>query len=217
MNNSYFDKLAPWYFFLEKLIFEDQLQECRTSQTKRLTNARNVLILGDGNGRFLESFLEANKYANIESIDISKKMISLAKNRIGLILNGRKVNFINADVFKWEFPKNKYDLVVANFFLDCFTIPELKNLTEKISVSLIPKGKFIYGDFNIPNSFFKKNLFYLMLSLMYIFFRIFTRISARSLYDPSFLLIQNGFKLENEDHQLCSFLKSQLWVKTKFS
>ena len=214
MNNSCFDKLAPWYLFLEKLSFGNYLQKCRTSQTDKLTNAKNVLILGEGNGRFRESFLETNKHANIDSLDISKKMIGLAKNRISLIQNGYKVNFINADVFKWEFPQNKYDVIVANFFLDCFTIPELKNLTAKITLSLIPKGKLLYGDFNVPSSFIKKIPIKFLLGMMYLFFRIFTRISAQSLNDPSLLLIQNGFKLENEHYQLGSFLKSQLWVKT---
>lgn len=213
MKKNYFDTLAPWYLFLEKLSFGNQLQKCRVSQNKRLRYAQNVLILGDGNGKFLESYLEVNKDANIDSIDISKTMISLAKNRIGLTHNRHKINLINADVFKWEFPENKYDLVVANFFLDCFTVPELKNLIEKISISLIPNGKFLYGDFNVPASFLKKILINVLLSMMYIFFRIFTRISARSLNDPSFLLMQNGFELENEHYQLGSFLKSQLWVK----
>jgi len=214
MNNHYFDKLAPWYLFLEKLSFGNQLQKCRTTQLERLTEVKNVLILGDGNGRFLQSFITTNKSAKIDSLDISKKMIALAQNRIGLNLNGHQVNFINTDVFKWEFPKNKYDLVVTNFFLDCFTFQELTKLTEKISFSLIPKGKLIYGDFNIPNSNFKKLLILPLLSIMYCFFKIFTHISAQSLNDPSSLFTKNGFILENEKHQLGSLLKSQLWVKT---
>ena len=213
MKKSCFDKLAPWYHFLETISFGNQLQQCRISQLAELNEVKNVLILGDGNGRFLESLLKSNNNSDIESLDISKNMIELANARITSLPNSSKVIFIHSDVFDWDFPTCKYDLVVTNFFLDCFTYSELTNLIEKVSVSLKPEGKLIYGDFNIPNSFFKKTLATLLLFGMYLFFRIFTRISANSLHDPTFLLIENKFILKNEKYYLGSFLKSQLWIK----
>ena len=213
MKKSCFDKLAPWYHFLETISFGNQLQQCRISQLAELNAVKNVLILGDGNGRFLESLLKSTNNSEIESLDISRNMIELANTRITSLPNSSKVIFIHSDVFDWDFPKFKYDLVVTNFFLDCFTYPELTNLIEKVSLSLKPEGKLIYGDFNVPNSFCKKTLTSLLLFGMYLFFRIFTRISANSLQDPTSLLIENKFILKNEKYYLFSFLKSQLWIK----
>ena len=142
MNKPSFDGLAPWYFLLEKLSFGNQLQKCRLSQLEELKDASNVLILGDGNGRFLESFLKSNVKAKIDSLDISLKMINLAKLRVALIPNNTEVVFIHNDVFEWNFPENKYDLVVTNFFLDCFNFDELKKLINKISISLKPKALY---------------------------------------------------------------------------
>ena len=198
MKKSCFDKLAPWYHFLETISFGNQLQQCRISQLAELNAVKNVLILGDGNGRFLESLLKSTNNSEIESLDISRNMIELANTRITSLPNSSKVIFIHSDVFDWDFPKFKYDLVVTNFFLDCFTYPELTNLIEKVSLSLKPEGKLIYGDFNVPNSFCKKTLTSLLLFGMYLFFRIFTRISANSLQDPTSLLIENKFILKNE-------------------
>ena len=213
MKKSCFDKLAPWYHFLETISFGNQLQQCRISQLAELNAVKNVLILGDGNGRFLESLLKSTNNSEIESLDISRNMIELANTRITSLPNSSKVIFIHSDVFDWDFPKFKYDLVVTNFFLDCFTYPELTNLIEKVSLSLKPEGKLIYGDFNVPNSFCKKTLTSLLLFGMYLFFRIFTRISANSLHDTTSLLIENKFILKNEKYYLCYFLKSQLWIK----
>jgi len=213
MKKSCFDKLAPWYHFLETISFGNQLQKCRITQLAELNSEKNVLILGDGNGRFLESLLKSNSDTEIVSLDISRNMIELANARITSLPNSSKVIFIYSDVFDWDFPKCKYDLVVTNFFLDCFTYSELTNLIKKVSLSLKPEGKLIYGDFNIPNSFFKKTLTSLLLFGMYRFFRMFTRISANSLHDPSSLLIENKFILKNEKYYLGSFLKSQLWMK----
>jgi ubiquinone/menaquinone biosynthesis C-methylase UbiE len=205
--------LAPWYLFLETISFGNQLQQCRISQIAELKEVKNVLILGDGNGRFLESLLKSNCNAEIESLDISRNMIGLANARITPLPNNSQVVFIHTDVFDWNFPKCKYDLIVTNFFLDCFTYSELTNLLEKISLSLKPQGKLIYGDFNVPNSLLIKTLTSLLLYGMYLFFRIFTQISANSLYDPTSLLIENKFILKNEKYYLLSFLKSQLWIK----
>lgn len=213
MKKSCFDKLAPWYHFLETISFGNQLQQCRISQLAEFKEVKKVLILGDGNGRFLESLLKSNNNAEIESLDISRNMIGLANARITSLRNSSKVIFINSDVFDWDFPKCKYDLVVTNFFLDCFAYSELINLIEKVSLSLKPEGKLIYGDFNVPNSLFKKTLTSLLLFGMYLFFRIFTQISANSLHDPTSLLIEKKFILKNEKYYLWSFLKSQLWIK----
>lgn len=214
MNKPSFDGLAPWYFLLEKLSFGNQLQKCRLSQLEELKDATSVLILGDGNGRFLESFLKFNVKAKIDSLDISQKMINLAKLRVALIPNNTEVVFIHSDVFEWNFPENNYDLVVTNFFLDCFNFDELKTLINKISISLKPKGKLMYGDFNVPNSFFKKAITMPILGVMYLFFRITTGISTNKLIDPTLLLIENGFTLNYEKHQLGSFIKSQIWIKS---
>ena len=117
--------------------------------------------------------------------------------RVALIPNNTEVVFIHSDVFEWNFPENKYDLVVTNFFLDCFNFDELKKLINKISISLKPKGKLMYGDFNVPNSFLKKAITLPILGIMYLFFRITTGISTNKLIDPTLLLIENGFTLLN--------------------
>ena len=213
MKKSSFDKLASWYHFLETISFGNQLQQCRISQIAELKEVKNVLILGDGNGRFLESLLKSNCNAKIESLDISRNMIGLANARITPLPNNSQVVFIHTDVFDWDFPKCKYDLVVTNFFLDCFTYSELTNLLDKISLSLKPGGKLIYGDFNVPNSLLIKTLTSLLLYGMYLFFRIFTQISANSLHNPTSLLVEKKFILKNEKYYLLSFLKSQLWIK----
>jgi len=53
-----------------------------------------------------------------------------------------------------------------------------------------------------------------ILGIMYLFFRITTGISTNKLIDPTLLLIENGFTLNNEKHQLGSFIKSQIWIKS---
>ena len=213
MKKTSFEGLAPWYLLLETLSFGNYLQKCRISFISELKVVKSVLILGDGNGRFLESFLKSNLDAQIDYLDLSKKMITLAKSRVALIPNKTKVVFIQKDVFDWCFPINKYDLVVSNFFLDCFTFKELEHITNKISLSLKPGGELIYGDFNVPKSYFEKFYAIPLLAIMYLFFRITTSITAKKLIDPTIFLNKEGLNLTKEKYYLGSFLKSQLWIK----
>lgn len=208
-----YDKLAPWYSFLEKISFGDELQKCRTLNLNHAKEAKNILILGDGNGRFLESLLNINPVGKIDCIDISIKMMAQAKNRIKSKPGVKNVKFIHANIFDRKLEIGFYDLVVVNFFLDCFTFSELNSLICNIYHGLSPGGFLINGDFNIPDTLFKKISARFILMGMYVFFKIFTRLSASKLIDPEPILKSNGLVLKNKSEIFGSFLKSTLWLK----
>ncbi len=215
MIKSNFDKLAPWYSFLEKYSFGNKLQVCRIMHLLELTNAKDILILGDGNGRFLEAFLNINPNANIISFDFSTKMLELAKRRISFNPdNNFKIKFLLADALIFDFPFNCYDLIVTNFFLDCFTEKELDQLFPRVSASLKNNGQWLIGDFNYPGSNLKNIISCVGLSAMYLFFKIFTGISALKLVESSPYFIKSGYKLKEEKFILGSFLTSKLWIKS---
>ena len=48
-----FDVLAPHYRWMELVCAGEKLQGCRTAQLAHVLAARHILILGEGNGRFL--------------------------------------------------------------------------------------------------------------------------------------------------------------------
>ncbi len=68
-------------------------------------------------------------------------------------------------------------------------------------------------DFNIPDTLFKKISARFILMGMYVFFKIFTRLSASKLIDPEPILKSNGLVLKNKSEIFGSFLKSTLWLK----
>ncbi|MCQ6960433.1 polyamine aminopropyltransferase [Mucilaginibacter aquariorum] len=87
-----------------------------------LPNARNVLVMGGGDGLAVREIL---KYPNIQSVtlvDLDKGMTGLFKsNRMLLSLNkssllSPKVKVINADAFTWlRQDKKKFDFMVIDF------------------------------------------------------------------------------------------------------
>ena len=48
-----FDRLAPHYRWMERILAGEKLQRCRTAHLDSVNTAERVLLAGEGNGRFL--------------------------------------------------------------------------------------------------------------------------------------------------------------------
>src|SRR5579864_4929172 len=78
-----FDVLAPHYRWMEVVLAGEKLQRCCTAFLERISGARNVLILGEGNGRFLVECRRKIPKAHIVCVDASARMLTLAQRRLG--------------------------------------------------------------------------------------------------------------------------------------
>ncbi|MFO0825927.1 MAG: class I SAM-dependent methyltransferase [Gemmataceae bacterium] len=171
---------------------------------------RRALVLGDGNGRFLVELLAANPQLEVDALDISTAMTELARRRIG---NSPRVQFHIGDALHQPFSTASYDLVVTNFFLDCFEQADLDVLLPRLAASLVPRGVWIVGDFRLPNSSWSRFPARVALATMYAAFGIVTRLPARRLVDPDSWMLKCGLKLGEEQTRLNGFLTARLWVK----
>jgi SAM-dependent methyltransferase len=77
------DRIAWCYWYLEYLVFGRVLERRRLEYLDDAADARSVLILGDGDGRFAAEFVRRNPRAVVESIDVSARMVALARGRVG--------------------------------------------------------------------------------------------------------------------------------------
>jgi SAM-dependent methyltransferase len=189
-----FDGLAPHYRWLERLTFGDRLQWCRAALLPCVADSRRVLVVGDGNGRFLEAFLRANPVAAVDAVDISPGMTRLARTRVG---GTERVRFHVADVRTDPLPGSGYDLVVTNFVLDCFPADQLEVVIDRLAEVCGPGGRRTAGR--------------VALTGMYAFFRAITRIPARRLVDPGPMLAARGFAPIVEASRWGGFLSARLW------
>jgi SAM-dependent methyltransferase len=73
-----FDAIAPHYRWLEQVTAGSLLQCCRTQFLHELGNARNILLLGEGHGRFLIELVKINPTAQITCLDASARMLERA-------------------------------------------------------------------------------------------------------------------------------------------
>jgi SAM-dependent methyltransferase len=207
-----FDRLAPAYHLLERLTFGPLLQRCRTAHLDRIGGCRSALVLGDGDGRFLAELLRANPELHADSLDISPAMIALARRRVDAIPGAAaRVRFVVADARTTAPPGNDYDLVVTNFFLDCFDAADQERVIELVTATCGPAAVWLDGDFRLPAGGWPRWAARVLLAGMYLFFRVVTRLPAGRLADPAPLLAARGFTCVTETSWLRGFLTSRLW------
>ena len=72
------DRIASVYRWLEYFVFGRALEHCRNCHLDSIGTRQRALLLGDGDGRFLENCLRANSAVMVDSVDISEKMQCLA-------------------------------------------------------------------------------------------------------------------------------------------
>jgi SAM-dependent methyltransferase len=203
------DAIARWYRWLEYLAFGRALERRRREYLDEAANARSVLVLGDGDGRFTAEFVGRNREAIVDSVDLSPRMLALAKRRTADVSH---VHFWRGDARTIELPR-KYDLIVSHFFLDCFVACDLELLVERVSDAAYPEARWIVSEFCLPGSGIRRLAAGLLIKTMYWFFRIATGLTVNRLPDYSAALTRHGFLRVGHVSAGGGLLVSELWER----
>ena len=228
-----YDNLARWYAWLERLAFGRLLTLVRQDVLANVLNdlkaGQRLLVLGEGDGRFLQRFSRQCQVAcQVDCVDNSSAMLKQAQTRLtNNKITGNKitdnkladnkltgnqlleVNFIHADVTCGIPTEGQYDAVVSVFFLDNFAAKTLEPLTYNITNKLHPGGRWYVADFRVG----KKRLHnQLWLWVMYRFFRLTTDIEANTLVDPTRWL-EARLRLTKRRRWRGGFLVSETWQR----
>jgi ubiquinone/menaquinone biosynthesis C-methylase UbiE len=195
------DPIARWYRWLEYAGFGSALQRRRVAFLREAANAQRVLVLGDGDGRFLERLLENNRAASIDYVDLSGRMLELARARC----LSERVKFHQADALK--FPLSEYDLICTHFFLDCLNKNEMTELIERVARASRPGARWIVSEFREPAAWARA-----IVKMLYFFFRTATALHTRELVDHRPLLAKAGFTMSRCESARHGLLVSELWV-----
>lgn len=205
-----FDRLAPHYRWMEWLLAGDKLQRCRTTFLDTLPPARHALLLGEGNGRFLREFLLKQPTARVTCVDASASMLNQARQRAH---GHRGATFVCRDVTEWTSPQREFDLVVSNFFLDCFRADQLEAIVEKVAHAATDSAPWLIADFSEPCRGWRKWRARVILKTMYWFFRHTADLPAKELTAPDAVMARHGFEMRARQTFEWGLLHSDLWVR----
>ncbi|MFO1484381.1 MAG: class I SAM-dependent methyltransferase [Verrucomicrobiaceae bacterium] len=207
-----FDLLAPHYRWIEALFARERLQRCRVALLDVIPEPANVLIYGEGNGRFLVELLWRFPSAQVTVVESSTVMVRLARERMtreGFVET--RVSFVETDALKWQPPTEAFDLIVTCFFLDCFTEDQLQRLIPTIAGAATPDANWLVADFQIAASGWRRLRSRMIVGLLYVFFRFTTALPGHTLINPAPLLRVVGCVCAEHVEHDHGMLYSSLW------
>lgn len=209
-----FDTLAPYYRGMEWVTAGEKLQRCRTAFLNGVREANNILILGEGNGRFLAECRKKFPDAKITSVDASARMLALSRRRLaGQGDSCKSIDFVCADALAWTPPEKSFDLIVTHFFLDCFRPEQVEMLVAKLTQAALPRTHWLLADFQSTGVGLGRYRSRLILWGLYRFFRVVTRLPAKELTPPGPFLERNGFTLRQRQVREWGLLHSDWWQR----
>lgn len=207
-----FDRVAGIYQLLEYAAFGRALEAARFRYLDRLKDCRQILVAGEGDGRFLERLLSIAPDAHVRCIDISAAMLARAEHRLDRDQRAR-VSFECADVRSVEVAPQAYDAVVTLFVLDCLTPDEVFRLVARLAGGLRPSGLWLFSDFSIPARGWRRARARLWVGFLYAFFRWQTGLAVHEVPPCEDILSAAGFSVLEDATFQHGLLRTVLYAR----
>jgi ubiquinone/menaquinone biosynthesis C-methylase UbiE len=198
------DGIARWYRWLEYIGFGRALERRRFAFLPDVADAQRILVLGEGDGRFLAKLVEQNHTALIDYVDLSEQMLELARSRAGT----ERVAYHHADALAIPLPAATYDLIVTHFFLDCLDETDAVSLAEKLAAAVQPNAHWIVSEFRDRGAPWNRAI----VAVLYFCFRITTGLRTRRLIDHRKIFARQGICLLRDETSVGGLLTSELWT-----
>ncbi|SER07084.1 class I SAM-dependent methyltransferase [Pedobacter rhizosphaerae] len=208
MLNNY-DRIAPHYDKLSRLVFFKSQVNAQIDQLKYLPGHADLLIVGGGTGWILEEIARVCPAGiRITYVEISDKMINLAKNRYW----GRnEVLFYHSGIEDFKINQS-FDVILTPFLFDNFVEERAAFVFDKLDRSLAEKGLWFMVDFNVSG---KRGLWWkhLLLKTMYAFFQLIRMVEAKVLVDMSPFFTRKSYRIQEEKYYYGGFIKAVVYQK----
>lgn len=201
-----FDKVAPFYDSLARLVFGDSIRRCQLEYLNKISPGATVLILGGGTGWLLAELMKVNSSCTVWYFESSIRMLDRAKARCRS-LSGQRIFFIHGTEKNLQRYEIRFDAVITNFYFDLFTSNSLIVALGQIKKCLYPGSKLLVSEF-IESRWWQR----VLLFLMYRFFKWACDIEATNLPDWQHQLEKRGFAERDTTTFYRGFIKSSLYV-----
>ena len=207
-----FDRVADVYQLLEYVAFGRALQTARLCYVERLSNCRDILVVGEGDGRFLERLLKAAPHAHVRCVDLSAALLARAERRLDAAARAR-VSFECADARTAAVPSQSYDALATMFVLDCFEPDDVVRLVGRLLGGLRPSGLWLFSDFSLPARGWRRLRAELWVGFLYAFFRWQTGLAVRELPPSEDILRGAGLRVLDDTTFQHGLLRAVLYAK----
>jgi tRNA (cmo5U34)-methyltransferase len=202
-----FNRIAPLYDLLSKMVFGNALSRAKDCFIHTLPEHGTVLFIGGGSGYELKKIISLKPALKIDFVETSGKFISMAKAK----LNSEElshIHFIHGSENQIV-PDKKYAAIITFCIVDLFPQKEAEEFCAKIISHLEPGGLWLFVDFIPPQKTTQK----LLLKCTYLFFKIIANISSNHAPDYNIIFQQLNMKIEARQLFYGEMICSQLLRK----
>lgn len=210
-----FDWMAKPYALFERVLFGSTFHATRTALIPELAGARRVLVLGEGDGRFVATLLAYDPHVEVVVVDGSREMLRVTRARCA-DYPGR-AEFVHANVVTWLATQERtapFDGVVTTFFLDCLTQSELATLFTQLDSHVTPDVRWLWADLVVPTHGFRRLLARALLRALYAVFALTTNITARRLVSPDPYFRSHRWRAAHVKPGLLGIWQARLFVRS---
>jgi ubiquinone/menaquinone biosynthesis C-methylase UbiE len=187
--------VASLYPTLERAAFGRKLEDARTAFFDSVVCRKRLLLIGEGNGRFLAKCLQRKIGGSITVVDLSGKMLSLVRSRVRRMELRTALELVHSDFRHWQEGRRRFDAVVTHFFLDLFLPDSQRTVIEKITALSQPETIWVNIDF-LPT--LRSPLSRCVDWLQYRFDRLISGVEADHHYDAAPLIRAAGWIIRQE-------------------
>ena len=198
---------------MEVASFGTALQRCRLRQISSVYDARNILLLGDGDGRFTEALLRENRECRAVALDRSAGMLGALRQRCARDAGERLTAMhCNLSVGLPESVRlQRFDAVVTHFFLDCLTTEQVERLARDVCACTATGAVWIVSEFAIPERGMMRLPAKALIRWLYLCFGALTGLHVQQLPRYAEAMAAAGWLRERRDSSLCGLLASEVW------
>lgn len=144
-----YDRLAPWYHAIEWLTFGRRLHRQRLALLPKMRPPKSMLLLGDGDGRFLQAAAGQFRDCRFTSVDRTAAMLDRQRRRLSAAGHADRVTWVHADARSYQPARSQFDAAAMVCFLDCFTAAELHRCLPRWVIGVRPDGQLLTVDFTV--------------------------------------------------------------------
>lgn len=205
-----FDRIAGLYRWMELFSFGPMLERCRFRYLQQASQLRNVLVLGDGDGRYSQRLLQRNQCVHLTAVDASGAMLAALLRRAAASGAVDRVTPVQQDLCRFT-PGGRFDGVATHFSLDCLTEPAIDRLLAQIVPALEPGSVWIVSEFAVPPGRLRGAAARAVIGFLYLAFRGLTGLRTHRLPDYAAIFARYGLRKIQASQWLGGLLTAEVW------
>lgn len=187
--------IGPLYDLVSSLYGGEAIHDCKRAMltAEHVKPGDRILIAGVGHGK--DAIRAAEIGADVTVVDISETMLKKLQAAFDKHPGNLKVRVVHADILTFE-EFERYDMVLANFFLNVFHRDFMRKLLKHLVRCVRPGGAFVVGDFSYPSgNLLSRNLQKVYWYIAAIFFYFASDNAVHEIYNYPELMKEEGLTI----------------------